>query len=81
MEKIYSKIKKNVVLVIINRYNEITNKRADLTPPEEFLQVSCFAMHKGKTFKAHKHREQKKGYNYHTRILCGHERKDQSNCI
>ena len=60
MEKVYSNIEKDLILVIINRYNEITNKRVDLTPAEEFLQVSCFAMHKGKTFKAHKHREQKK---------------------
>ena len=60
MQRIYSKVKQDTLLVIINRYDTITSQRKDLTPPEEFLQVSCFEMHKGKTFKAHKHLKKKR---------------------
>jgi len=60
MEKIFSKASPDVLLAIINRLNTVTDQRKDLTPAEEFLQVSCFKMHEGKTFRAHKHLEQKK---------------------
>ena len=43
------------LLHIIYRREDITKERVDIAPEEEFLQVSCFAMDKGKTFKPHKH--------------------------
>ena len=55
MEKIYSKIKPDVLLHIVNRRSDIGQVRVDISPPEEYLQASCFSMPKGKTFKAHKH--------------------------
>ena len=46
------------LLHMIYRREDITKERVDIAPEEEFLQVSCFAMDKGKTFKPHKHIEQ-----------------------
>lgn len=58
MERIYSKVKPEILLHIINRKENITFQRQDLSSPEEYLQVSCFAMNKGKTSKPHKHIKQ-----------------------
>jgi cupin fold WbuC family metalloprotein len=55
MRKIYSKVNPEVLLHIINRSSEIDSVRVDLSPPEEYLQASCFMIEEGKTFKAHKH--------------------------
>lgn len=60
MEKIYSKIESDTLLSIVNRLEDITPNRRDLTPEKEYLQVSCFKMHKDKTFRAHKHLKQEK---------------------
>lgn len=57
MEKIHSKIKPEI-LHVINRKEDITFQRQDLSPQEEYLQVACFAMNKGKTAKPHKHIKQ-----------------------
>ena len=54
MEKIYSKIKPNMLLHLINRIDEI-NARTDVAPVEEFLQLATLKMQKGQTFKPHKH--------------------------
>jgi hypothetical protein len=56
MEKIYSKVKPNILLHLINRLNEIEG-RHDVAPPEEFLQLATLKMKKGQTFKPHKHIE------------------------
>ncbi len=58
MEKIYSKVELGILLHIVNRKNEITSQRQDLSPTKEFLQVACFRIDKGKTFKPHKHLKQ-----------------------
>tara|TARA_A100001515_G_C4585206_1_gene214252 strand:+ start:999 stop:1412 length:414 start_codon:yes stop_codon:yes gene_type:complete len=60
MEKIFSKTKPELLLHIINRCEDISEKREDLTPEAEFLQVSTFKMKRGKTFQAHYHLEQNK---------------------
>ena len=60
MKKIYSKINPNILLSIVNRLEDINDKRKDLIPESEYLQVACFEMNEGKTFKAHKHLEQEK---------------------
>jgi len=57
MKKIYSKIQPSVLLHIINTKKEITEQRQDLSSNEEYLQVSCFQLQKGKTFRPHKHIE------------------------
>jgi hypothetical protein len=54
MEKIYSRITPNLLLHLVNRLDEI-NKRTDIAPVEEFLQLATLKMNKGQTFKAHKH--------------------------
>lgn len=54
MKKIYSRIKPDLLLHIIN-YVEDIDKRCDLCPPEEFLQVATFKLMEGKTFQPHKH--------------------------
>jgi hypothetical protein len=54
MEKIYSKLQPNTLLHLVYRLNEI-NGRTNITPEEEFLQLSSLQMQKGQTFKAHKH--------------------------
>lgn len=55
MEKIFSKVNPDKLLHMINRRSNITAKRCDISPPKEFLQVSCFSLPKDKTFKAHYH--------------------------
>lgn len=54
MRAIYSKIKPDVLLHIVNSSQEIGN-RQDICPADQFLQVACFKLDKGKTFKPHKH--------------------------
>jgi hypothetical protein len=54
-ELFYSKVKKDKLLHIVNRKKEIVEKRNDISPDEEYLQVSCFSLPEGKTFQAHKH--------------------------
>ena len=55
MRQLYSKIEPSVLLHIVNKQSDITHDRCNITPDEEFLQVSCFKLNEGKTFKAHKH--------------------------
>jgi hypothetical protein len=54
MEKIYSKVKPDLLLHLINRLNEIDG-RTDVAPAEEFLQLATLKMKKNQTFKPHKH--------------------------
>ena len=58
MEKIYSKIKPEMLLHVINRKEDITTQRKDLSPEEEGLQVSCFLMNKDEKTRPHKHIKQ-----------------------
>ena len=58
MEKIYSKIKPDMLLHLINRKEDITTQRQDLSPEEEGLQVSCFLMNKDGKIRPHKHIKQ-----------------------
>jgi len=55
MLKIYSKVDPNVLLLIINRAEDITEKRTDLSPSEEYLQVSTKKLTLGTSFAPHKH--------------------------
>ena len=54
MKCIYSKINKDKLLHIINRFDEI-KERTNVAPDNQFLQLATLKFNKGKTFKAHKH--------------------------
>lgn len=54
MEKIYSKIKPNKLLHLINRLEDIQD-RTNVADDEQFLQLATLRMYKGQTFKPHKH--------------------------
>lgn len=56
--KIYSKVNPSVLLHIICKKSDISESRINISPDEEYLQVSCFELKKGKTFKPHKHIKQ-----------------------
>lgn len=55
MEKIYSKVKKDVLLHIIVKKSDMQPGRIDIVSEENFIQCSILNMEKGKTFKPHKH--------------------------
>lgn len=54
MEKIYSKVKPDLLLHIINRLSDIEG-RTDVVDDKEFIQCATLKMENGKTFKPHKH--------------------------
>lgn len=54
MKKIYSKITNQLLHVIVH-VSDFDYTRKDVSPNEEILQVSFFALPENKTFQAHKH--------------------------
>lgn len=54
MRTIYSKVEPDILLHIINKRDEI-DERCDMCPADEFLQIACFKLNGGKTFKPHRH--------------------------
>lgn len=54
MEKIYSKLKPETLLHLVNRRSDF-NGRTNIAPESEFLQLASLQLKKGQTFKAHKH--------------------------
>lgn len=54
MEKIFSKIDPDKLLHIVYRLEEVEG-RTNISPNEEFLQLSSMKMRKNQTFNAHKH--------------------------
>ena len=63
MTKIYSKINPELLLLTIIKFDQINKKRQDLSPKEEFLQVSCQIFENGSLLRAHKHKEVKRNTN------------------
>ena len=57
MQRIYSKINKDILLLTLIKKNDITDSRIDLSPEEEILQVAVKRLKKGTSFKPHKHNE------------------------
>ena len=55
MQRIYSKINKDILLLTLIKKNDITDSRIDLSPEEETLQVAVKRLKKGMSFKPHKH--------------------------
>ncbi len=54
MKQVFSRVEPEKLLHIINRYDEI-EKRTDIAPASEFLQLATLRMEKDKTFRPHKH--------------------------
>lgn len=57
MNRIYSKVQPGKILLAISRGSSVSEERTDLSPEEEYLQVSTKILPKGKTFRPHKHNE------------------------
>ena len=55
MDKIYSKVKKDCLLLTLNRKEDISDNRTDLSPAEEYLQCATKTLTKGMNFKPHRH--------------------------
>lgn len=54
-ELIYSKVKPNLLLHIVNRLQDVTKSRADVIDSNQFLQLATMNLNKGDTFKPHHH--------------------------
>lgn len=54
MIKVKSKVK-DVLLHMVYRADEFTEKRTELVDADQFIQCAYLKMEKGKTFKPHKH--------------------------
>ena len=54
MKKIYSRIDPDKLLHIIHRFYEI-EKRTDVAPEDQFIQLATLRMEQGKTFRPHQH--------------------------
>ena len=61
MIKIYSKIKKDLLLHVIYRLNDFNN-RQEIIESNNFIQCSSLKMEKGKTFPPHKHIKKERFY-------------------
>tara|TARA_R100001463_G_scaffold14696_2_gene38534 strand:+ start:6331 stop:6744 length:414 start_codon:yes stop_codon:yes gene_type:complete len=59
--KYYSKVKKGLLLHIINRLDDI-QERLDIVPSNNFIQCATLRMKEGKTFKPHKHIKKERVY-------------------
>jgi len=57
MMKVYSKVDKNCLLLTLNRREDISSSRVDLSPEEEYLQCATKTLTKGMKFKPHRHNE------------------------
>lgn len=55
MERFYSKIKDNKLIFTLLRASDISERRTDLSPEEEILQVCGRKMSKGMVVPAHRH--------------------------
>jgi hypothetical protein len=54
---VYSRIDPKVLLFVINRRDDISHDRSDLSPGEEYLQCATKQLTKGTTFAPHRHNE------------------------
>tara|TARA_R110000822_G_scaffold45810_4_gene122315 strand:+ start:140 stop:562 length:423 start_codon:yes stop_codon:yes gene_type:complete len=57
VKQIYSKVDKNCLLLTLNRRENISSSRVDLSPEDEYLQCAAKSLAKGTRFKPHKHNE------------------------
>jgi len=52
---IYSKIQPTRLLHIIHRLLEVKDKREDIIPPDNFLQIATIPLKNNQTFRSHRH--------------------------
>ena len=57
MEKIYSKVKPDLLLHIVYRKEDFVDGRQEIVPPDQFIQCAALKLKRGKTFRPHKHIE------------------------
>jgi mannose-6-phosphate isomerase-like protein (cupin superfamily) len=55
MKKIYSKVVEDCLLLTLNRREDISTSRTDLSPAEEYLQCATKTLTKGIKFRPHRH--------------------------
>lgn len=55
IEKIYSKLEPNKLILSLLRYDDISEYRTDICPDEEYLQISGRKIKSGVKVKAHRH--------------------------
>lgn len=55
MNRLYSKVKKNCLLLTILRSSDLVENRIDMSPEEEYLQVSGKKLTEGTSFRPHRH--------------------------
>lgn len=55
INKIYSKVEKDLLLHIVFSPKQQELQREDIVPDDNFIQCSFLQMEKGKTFRPHKH--------------------------
>ncbi len=61
---VYSRQDEDILLLAINRRSEISEKRVDICPEEQYLQICTKVMPEGLTFKAHKHNRLERNTDY-----------------
>ena len=57
MIHVYSAAEPGLMLLVINRGDDIGHQRADLSPDDQYLQCATKKLTKGTTFAPHKHNE------------------------
>ena len=62
MEKIYSKVKPDLLLHVIFRLRDFEDGREEIIGADEFIQCSALKLKAGHTFKPHKHNVQERSY-------------------
>ena len=55
VERIYSKVEPDLLLLAIGRHTDIDKSRTDFSPDHEYMQVSAKKLSKGTSFLPHKH--------------------------
>ncbi len=55
MERYYSTVERDKLIFCLLRYADITDRRCDLSPEEEYLQVCGRRMHEGVHVPSHRH--------------------------
>lgn len=61
--KFYSKVEPSKILFSLLRFDQITEKRMDISPEDQFLQTSGRVLKKGFKVNAHKHNKLKRETN------------------
>ncbi len=55
MRRIFSKVRPEVLLHLVNRRRDISHSREDMCPEDSLIQMACFKLVCGQTFRPHKH--------------------------